>query len=708
MGCNCGDNEYRITVDNNGNCEPTTPIYNITLANVGVNGYSPIVRFINETVESFNIAVDNITGTETSPAVPKLSYVADQINDINTTIAGLSGTYLTKDGSNADNPITLNGLSIREQYGNTYINTTSTTQISSTSSIYVTGSSLELYGNAGQIRILNNYGIYLNPSENKNIYLNPSGTGKVYYNSTASASKEVATKGDIPTVGNGTITITQGGVTKGTFTTNQSGNSTIEIEEGGSNYTAGNGINISNDTISIASNVLQNTATGTSSLTVLGNSSDEPYTINIGNGSYANYAGSVVIGYGALSNGYNNISIGIGAKCKYGGDNNIAIGANAYVGDDTISVNNAYQIGTGTNLTSNSLAIGYRDDNLDIHNYQLLDLTTGKIPNDRINTMVGATTLTGGSAGLVPAPTTSDAGKYLRANGTWSSISGSSITPPLVLMTDALDMIALGFNTNTSPHSVYMGVQNSQTGYQPLKLIYDSSNPISLTDDPSGHGTSKIELNYNTNTMGLDSSNKLTVKEMTGSDSITAGTSGLVPAPSAGDEDKFLKGDGSWDTVGGGSSYTAGTGIDITNDTISTSSTVMTTDTAQTVTQPKTFDDDIHMNGGDIKLDSTSSYIQGKDSNNTYRNIIARSIGSSTIAIGNTEDVLTFKGSGLHPIYNNSDIALVADVPTVYNSTITFTQGGVTKGTITLNQSSNATIALDAGSIPSVIDGGNA
>ena len=36
-------------------------------------------------------------------------------------------------------------------------------------------------------------------------------------------------------------------------------------------------------------------------------------------------------------------------------------------------------------------------------------------------------------------------------------------------------------------------------------------------------------------------------------------------------------------------------------------------------------------------------------------------------------------------------------IPTVNNATITFSQGGVTKGTITLNQSSNETITLDAG-----------
>ena len=46
---------------------------------------------------------------------------------------------------------------------------------------------------------------------------------------------------------------------------------------------------------------------------------------------------------------------------------------------------------------------------------------------------------------------------------------------------------------------------------------------------------------------------------------------------------------------------------------------------------------------------------------------------------------------------NDAGYITSADLPTVNNSTITFTQGGTTKGTITLNQSSNQTIAFDAG-----------
>ena len=46
---------------------------------------------------------------------------------------------------------------------------------------------------------------------------------------------------------------------------------------------------------------------------------------------------------------------------------------------------------------------------------------------------------------------------------------------------------------------------------------------------------------------------------------------------------------------------------------------------------------------------------------------------------------------------NYSDLSGTPTIPTVNNPTITITQGGVTKGSFTLNQSSGDTIALDAG-----------
>lgn len=54
--------------------------------------------------------------------------------------------------------------------------------------------------------------------------------------------------------------------------------------------------------------------------------------------------------------------------------------------------------------------------------------------------------------------------------------------------------------------------------------------------------------------------------DFTGATSTTGGLSGLVPAPQAGDEEKFLRGDGVWATVPSGSA--GGTALDTVPSTI--------------------------------------------------------------------------------------------------------------------------------------------
>lgn len=58
---------------------------------------------------------------------------------------------------------------------------------------------------------------------------------------------------------------------------------------------------------------------------------------------------------------------------------------------------------------------------------------------------------------------------------------------------------------------------------------------------------------------------------------------------------------------------------------------------------------------------------------------------------GNVETVTSV--NSISPVDGN----VTVPIPTVNNPTITFTQGGVTKGTITLNQSSDATISFEEG-----------
>lgn len=70
--------------------------------------------------------------------------------------------------------------------------------------------------------------------------------------------------------------------------------------------------------------------------------------------------------------------------------------------------------------------------------------------------------------------------------------------------------------------------------------------------------------------LSFDNNDAITVDEMVGATSQTAGTGGTVPAPLIGDENKFLCGDGTWQTVSGGAQYQAGQGIEIETNTVAT------------------------------------------------------------------------------------------------------------------------------------------
>lgn len=84
----------------------------------------------------------------------------------------------------------------------------------------------------------------------------------------------------------------------------------------------------------------------------------------------------------------------------------------------------------------------------------------------------------------------------------------------------------------------------------------------------------------------------------------------------------------------------------------------------------------------------------GENENNIYNEYIWLVDEARYELIGSTQADLT-------NYYTKSEVDGM--IPTVNNSTITFTQGGVNKGSITLNQSSAATIALDAGGSGSAV-----
>ena len=140
---------------------------------------------------------------------------------------------------------------------------------------------------------------------------------------------------------------------------------------------------------------------------------------------------------------------------------------------------------------------------------------------------------------------------------------------------------------------------------------------------------------------------------------------------------------------GGGSDYTAGQGITITNNEISVDTNVIATKSdLPTKTSELTNDSNFISSS----LDNRKTYSKYESSPLT---------GSWKRVTYDTNGILIETNDSTHmlgfPIGKEGEIAVTSDIPTVNNPTITFTQGGATKGTITLNQSGDQTIEFDAG-----------
>ena len=112
--------------------------------------------------------------------------------------------------------------------------------------------------------------------------------------------------------------------------------------------------------------------------------------------------------------------------------------------------------------------------------------------------------------------------------------------------------------------------------YNPVKTFYifEDSTPGSY-DIVIKELQDKLTAGSNiTISNGTISATDTTYTHFTGATASADGVQGLVPGPLAGDQDKYLKADGTWATPPG-TTYAAGTGIDITNNTIAIDNTVV-------------------------------------------------------------------------------------------------------------------------------------
>lgn len=357
-----------------------------------------------------------------------------------------------------------------------------------------------------------------------------------------------------PTVNDGTLTIQQNGTTLGTFTANQASNTTVNITGGGGSSVTvfygyiveGTNKHFYSDqamTTAITAQDFQDAIDDTTQVVVIYDvDGDEQHVVVVGEGGTARVIGA----FGD-------------AVYKIQGDSTPSST------DFTITVTRLqHSLTAGSNITISSNTISATD-------------TT-------YSDFVGATSSVAGSAGLVPAPTTSDPDKFLKGDGTWATPSAqlvemaygeSNAWAKFIAAYNAGSIVYCRASSNANPgtgsqtRKAFMAYVNNATSPTSVEFQYVRSNSsktdsqqcdqvfvYTLTNASGGTWSvasrdmaTKINVDSTLNktySSGANASMTLSAKAMTGATSGAAGTAGIVPAPAAGDEDKVLSGAGTW------------------------------------------------------------------------------------------------------------------------------------------------------------------
>lgn len=171
-------------------------------------------------------------------------------------------------------------------------------------------------------------------------------------------------------------------------------------------------------------------------------------------------------------------------------------------------------------------------------------------PNTTYSNMGGATSSAAGSAGLVPAPAAGKQASFLRGDGTWVVPTNTTYAKA---NTTTLGLVMIGYSENGKNYPVeldssgkmYVNVPwtdtnttygvvgaNGSTG-----LVKNGSTVTSTSGYTACPIVGGIPYYKDTNT---------TYANMKAATASAAGAAGLVPAPAAGKQASFLRGDGTW------------------------------------------------------------------------------------------------------------------------------------------------------------------
>lgn len=277
----------------------------------------------------------------------------------------------------------------------------------------------------------------------------------------------------------------------------------------------------------------------------------------------------------------------------------------------------------------------------------------------------GATADAAGAHGLVKAPAAGDQGKFLKGDGTWGTPTdtkynaATTTTAGLMSAADKSKLDGIAQNANNYVHPTTSGNKHIPSGGSAGQILRWSADGTAVW----GADNNTTYSNFKGATASAAGGNGLvpapaagdqtkflkadgtwgvptntTYSDMKGASSSAAGASGLVPAPAAGNQGKFLRGDGTWQTP-------TDTNNAVTNTLATTTKAYITgTTNASTNTGGQVFDTGVYLDttAGMLTATTFKGSLSGNSSSAT-KLATARNI---SITGGATATAVSFNGTG--------------------------------------------------------------